>query len=126
MADAIYLDLDEIETPKVTIKLNNVRHELKALTLSDWIANTREIERLKISGEIETESDVIMKMITRAFPTLSFEILAEIPLAKLNAILEFANGQNGGNVATKEAKAQAAANPPSAPVAEAPVAISPR
>lgn len=120
MAEPVYLDLDAIETPVVKIRLGGKDYIQKPQSLSDWIANTKEIDKLRATGDLESESDVMIALVCRAFPDMTPDMLREIPLVKLNAILDLANGN--GN---KGAKAAADANPPSAPV-EAPAPISPQ
>lgn len=120
MADPVYLDLDAIETPLARIRLGGKEYVQKAQTLNDWIANTKEIDKLRVAGDLESESSVMIALVCRAFPDLTPDMLREIPLVKLNAVLELANG--GGNLGAKAAADQ---NPPSAPV-EAPAPISPQ
>ena len=112
-----YLDLDTVDAPTVIIRLNGVEHELKQISLADWIANTKEVQNLvAASGDLEIESNVIIAMIVRSFPSLKTEDLLNMPLIKLNKILAFANGNNGTDDVKKEVEAQTKANPLSAPV----------
>lgn len=115
-----YLDLDKVEAPEVVIRLDGVEHQLKQITLSDWIANTKEVQNLvAASGDLEVESNVIIAMIARSFPTLEKEVLMNMPLIKLNKILAYANGNNGTNDVAREVEAQTAVNPLSAAIATA-------
>lgn len=121
-----YLDLDAVEAPNVVISFEGQEHPLKQITLSDWIANTKEIQKLTTAGgDLEVEADVILAMIARSFPTLDPDKLRNMPLVKLNKILAFANGNNGTDDVKKEVEAQAKINPLSAPGA-APADISPK
>lgn len=113
MTEPLFIDLDAIEVQEVTIGLNGKKHPVRQITLEDWIANTKESQRLKgAEPDLETESDVIISMIARSIPTLSKEELRGIPLSKLNRLLEFTNGANGSERASQEAKAVAVENPP--------------
>lgn len=124
--EPIYIDLDAIEPTPIFIKLDGESHKIRHITLADWIANTKDLERLRVSGnDMEVEADIMIRMINRSFPDLTEQRLRDLPLIKLNRILMFAKGHNGTEQVEKEVAKQAATNPPSAPV-EAPAAIAPQ
>ncbi len=112
-----FLDLDAIEheATVVVIKLAGVEHKLTPISVTDWITNTKVMQTLAAdASDIEVQVDAMIGMITRQFKTLTKDMLREMPLTKLNAILEFARANNGENAANKEAAAEAKANPPTA------------
>ena len=112
-----FLDLDEVDAnaKQVVIKLDSVEHKLTPITVQDWIANTKMIQSLQAAeGDVEKEIDAMISMITRSFKTLEHDTLKQLPLAKLNKIMEFARANNGEKVVEAEAAAEAKANPPAA------------
>lgn len=120
-SNVTYLDLDEIVQPKIIIKYDGKEHELKQFTLADWIENTKDLQKHAATGETdrESESNIIINMIHRSFPTLTPDMMRNMALVKLNKILAFANGNNGTNDVNNEVRQQASANPLSAPEAAA-------
>ena len=107
-----FLDLDAV-APEVelTVKLNGKKHKLKPLSVEDFIRNTKDQIALSSVGDVESEVNLILKMLVRAFPTLTEEELREVPLNKLWKLLEFARENNGSAKVEEEAKAEQEATP---------------
>jgi hypothetical protein len=119
-----FLNLDEVdvEVDNIVIKLDQIEHKLTPITLRDWIANTKMMQELRAgSGDMEAEANVIINMITRSFKTLTADMLKDMPLVKLNKILEFARSHNGEKTADEEVEAEAASHPLAVPAAAPPV-----
>jgi hypothetical protein len=92
-----------------------VEHKLAPLTVDDFIANTRAIEKFT-AGVVtaEAEIDMITGMLMRAFPTMTKEMLGRFTLPQLNKLVEFAQEHNGQKKVETEAAAEATENPPTA------------
>lgn len=105
-----FLDLDATDpnTPEVVIKLKGIEHKLVPLTLDGFIANTKAMNRLSTKATMEDEMDLICEMLIRSFPTMTREMLGSIELAKLNALMDFANAHNGQDKVSGEADAEVA------------------
>ena len=107
-----YLDLDSFgDASEFTVKLDGTEHKLAALTVDDFIFNTKLIQSLGTAPDIESELSAVVKMLTRAFPTMTEEMLRKLEIRKLNAILEFAHSNNGQRAGEAEAETEAKANP---------------
>lgn len=91
------LNLDEITPPlEVVVKLNGKEHKLKTFTVEDFVENTKLAQ--SVTGTeltVEEEVNIVIKMLIRAFPTMSESDLRSMSLDKLSAILEFARENNG-------------------------------
>ncbi len=122
MAQPKYLDLDALEPAvDLTVKLNGVEHKLKQLSVQDFIQNTSDMQALGGNVSLSEEVALVVKMLTRAFPTMQADDLMNIELAKLWKLLDFALQNNGTNDAAKDA----AADPTQAPAPEAAPAPTP-
>jgi hypothetical protein len=114
-----FLDLDAV-APEVdlTVKLNGKKHKLKPLSVEDFIKNTQDQMSLSGASNVEDEVNLVLKMLTRAFPTIAEDELRAVPLNKLWKLLEFARDNNGSGKVEDEARAEqeakASENPPTA------------
>ena len=115
-----FIDLDEVDpaVPTIVIKLNGVEHQLVPLTVEGFIANTRDQNELNKVSEtdpdaIEKNISLVIKMLTRTFPTVAEDDLRKLPLAKLWKLLEFARNA-GGQAEVEQEAAKAEENPPTA------------
>lgn len=107
-----FLDLDAVDVgPEVVIKLQGVEHKLKPISVEDFIVNTKALQSLGAEADFEAEVGMVVDMLTRAFPTMTTDMLKKLPMAALNKMLDFANANNGAAAVKEEAKAEAAANP---------------
>ena len=102
-----YLDLDEIGTQDtMVVKIRGREHKLREATVDDFIANTRESQRLaKDAKTPDEELEAILNMILRAFPTLTRTDLGGVSMSNLNKLLASAfamNGQDAGIQAQAE------------------------
>lgn len=89
------LDLDGILPPKRTVKLSGQEHDLRQMSLKDFIAITRESEILgkEVAAGTKTQADVIeanLNSLRYMLPTLSDEQLADLTPDQVLAIMTFA------------------------------------
>jgi len=113
----VYLDLDAIENEvEIVVKLNGKEHALQPITVDDFIYNTKLVQDLGTNPDFEKETMTIIKMLIRAFPTMTEEELRKLPLVKLNAILDFAQKHNGSKQVEESMaeEAKEVENPPTA------------
>ncbi len=107
-----FLDLDAVDMgAEVVIKLQGIEHKLKPVSVGDFIANTKLVQGLGVATDVETEVQTIITMLIRAFPTMTREMLIDLPIAALNKMFAFAQENNGTQKVEEEAKAEAEANP---------------
>ena len=105
--DIKYLDLDSVDSGlEVVVKLDGVEHKLQQVTVEDFIANTKLLQNMKAEASLEEEVEVVITMLLRAFPTMNREQLRKLSMAKLNAILDFAQKHNGSKDGESEAKSE--------------------
>lgn len=107
------LDLDGLEESEVvTIVLNGTRHQLKEMSVQDFIWSQQEIKRQDKLDELG-QFESLLKLLARQFPTATEAEFRALPMSKLRKLMDFVN-----NIATEGAEgvaAQAAdANPPKA------------
>lgn len=114
MSDATnFLDLDAV-APEIdlTVKLNGKKHKLKPLSVEDFIKNTKDQAALGASTQVEDEVNLVLRMLTRSFPTMTEDELRQVPLNKLWKLLEFARDNGGASKVEEETKAETAAENP--------------
>lgn len=109
-----YIDLDAVDpnANEVVIKLGGEEHKLVPITVEDFITNTKLVQSLGTSTDIEKEFEIVINMLCRSFPTIKEDQFRKLPLEKLNRILEIARANNGEEEVKKEAEAEAQENPP--------------
>lgn len=88
------LNIDEIvnEAPKHQIQLNGEMHEMHEPTVKDFIKNLRAFENLAESPSPSQEVEMMVDVVSRAFPTVKRSDFEEMSLDKINKIFEFARG----------------------------------
>jgi hypothetical protein len=91
-----YLDLDDLSMEtEFIIKMNGKEHKMRSATVMDFIENTKAVQNMPVEAGLEQEVDVIIGILTRAFPTITAEEFKKLELVKLNAILEMTRTANG-------------------------------
>lgn len=107
-----FLDLDSLPTGNERVlKLNGKEHALKAMSVADFIENTRLIQAQGDTPALDKEFEVMIALIQRGFPSVTTEELMALTLPQLNKILEFVQSSDAPDEA--ETKGDAA-NPPAA------------
>lgn len=91
-----FLDLDAV-APSVdfTLKLNGKEHPLKVASVDTFIKNMRELEALPVNASPIEEMEMTIKIILRAFPTLTEKEVRGLNLDQVRAISQFAREANG-------------------------------
>lgn len=116
MAESVrYIDLDEIKPAvEVVVKLGGKEHRMVPLTVDGFIDNFRLIEGQKTG--IREQMDVIKQILTRAFPTLTPDILGKLTLEQLQQLRDQVASVNGQKATEDEIAAEVSAeeNPPTA------------
>jgi hypothetical protein len=88
------LNLDELPTRfEKTIVLNGKRHEMRPLSVGQFIEQQKTARRLDGDADIGDAVEMIIETICGAFPTMTPEELRSITFDKLNAIFEFLRDQ---------------------------------
>ena len=108
------LDLDALVQEQIIVRLNGRDHELRHVTLKDFLENAKDIETMGKSPSLEDEIKITKRMLSRAFPSMKEADFDGLNMVQMQAIIDYAhsnNGQNAGQVAAAE---EAAANPPTA------------
>lgn len=119
-----FIDLDDV-APEVdlTVKLDGEQHKLHPLSVEGFVLNMKDQKKLqqfaKTSDlddpDVVTENiSVVIRMLTRSFPTLTEEKLRKVPLAKLWKLLNFARSNDGSQAVDEPAPAGAEENPQTA------------
>lgn len=110
-----FIDLDSVApSVELTVKLGGKSHAMKPATVADFIANTKEIQKLGVNGDIEAETEIVIGMLLRAFPTMTKDMLLALTLEQLNQLNNAARAASGEEVVAEAAAQEAEANPPTA------------
>lgn len=103
-----YLDLDAVQPEhEFTVKLNDKVHVIRQTTVSDFIANAKDIEALGVGASLVDEVETNIRIIQRAVPTASKEDLEGLNFTQLAKVRDFVMTANGERVEEKtEASAE--------------------
>jgi hypothetical protein len=107
MAKPKYLNLDAISPQReVVIKVFGQEHKMRPTTVGDFIRN---VQLLKDKPAVQTDAmaefETTSEILTRAFPTLSKEIIANLTLDQMKAIVDFAQSADGSDEVQEDAAA---------------------
>jgi hypothetical protein len=113
------IDLDAVVPQReVVVKLDGKEHKLAAITLEDYLLNTKLIQQIAAGQgpetDLEKEFEVALDMVGRAFPTIGADRLRKLTLDQLNKLSDVARGNDGTQVAKQEEEKTAEANPTTA------------
>src|SRR4051812_28489368 len=111
--DAIYLDLDGIRPEKqIIIKLDGVDHELKPVTVEDFVENIQTMQKLGTGNlDVATEKAMLVDMLAQVLPTIGAPRLSKLTMQQLHTLIDFCREHNGEKDVPKEAVKEAP-NPP--------------
>jgi hypothetical protein len=87
-----YLNLDAI-TPEreIVIKVFGEEHKMRPTTVGDFIKNVQTLRRdPDDKSDAASEFEATAEILIRAFPSLTKEIISELTLAQMKAIVDFA------------------------------------
>lgn len=107
------LNLDEFETSiQKTVVLNGKRHAFAPFSVEDFINNLKEIDTYSKKDEIPVTEffEHMIRMVTRAFPTIPEADVRALPMEKLKALSDFVKDQT--EVEAEEGLAQAGEQAP--------------
>jgi hypothetical protein len=97
-------ELARKEPDVVIVTTDGERHEMIPATVESFIENVKLVEGLGTAASVVDEMEVMIKIITRSFPTISEAEVRSWPLENLQSISDLARGQNGELVTTDEEK----------------------
>ena len=108
--DVKFLDLDAL-TPKevIKIKFNGKEHEMKQMTVEDFIWATSEAElRSEDADNAEAMIGAMIDVLSRQFPSVEKEDFRSMSFDKLSALLDFTRklASEGSEAAVAEAAAE--------------------
>ncbi|SCW95658.1 hypothetical protein [Ancylobacter rudongensis] len=90
------INLDAFVKPSpVTLDIDGVKHPMATATLDTFFANAKDLEDLKLDGGPVKELQVMIRMINRAFPSLTEAQIRSWSLEQLNGIAEIARTASG-------------------------------
>jgi hypothetical protein len=113
MSNPNFLDLDAIAPEERTIKIFGESHAVVPVSVDTFIINARaaQAQDAKVDQSLPDQIEFMIKLIASSVPSLPVEKLRTMRLDQLNAILAFAQRQDGTAVGNAEAKAAAAKSP---------------
>lgn len=111
-----YIDLDAVAQEDVVVRIAGKDHPLVPVSVDNFIANTRMIEKLgDLTGNAEATLDLTKDLLLQAFPSMTAEQIGKMSMTQMGKLVELAHGANGQKAATDTAAVEAAkANPPTA------------
>lgn len=92
MTDTKFLDLDGLApAAKFSIRLNGKTHEMKEMTVEDFVWATKEADsRVEAAGEnMGAVAEAMVDVLHRQFPTVERKEFMALDLDKLSALLKF-------------------------------------
>jgi hypothetical protein len=102
-----YLDLDAIaEGAELVVKLKGKEHKLKQASVADFIANTKQLQKLQGKMTIEEEFDQLIEMILRCFPTMKRDDIDGMTVPQMNRLVATAFEMNGQQEAGEALKTE--------------------
>jgi len=69
------------------IELKGKKHYIKEATIRDYIANEKALKELQSANAVEREIEILMDMVCRAFPTVTFDDLSDLTPSQLVAFV---------------------------------------
>ena len=109
-----FINLDELVSEKISIRFKGVDHELKTVTVEDFIVNIKEIQEIGTAPGMEREIELTMNLLCRAFPTMTRDLFVSMTMDQMQKLTELAHNNNGQTASNADADAAAAQNPPKA------------
>lgn len=91
MTKVINIDALREEAPFVLV-IGDVKHEMQVTSVADFIENMKMIETLGVSPSLVQEIEVGVKVILRAFPTLTDAEVRSWQLPTIQKLFEIARG----------------------------------
>lgn len=106
------LNVDGLAKERREIVLKGVTHEIREMTVEDFLVAMDRAEKLDNDASPKAQVDAIVGMIVNAIPTLKEDEVRGLPFDQLNAISAFIRGEVPDEIkdAISEAKAKEAAD----------------
>lgn len=89
------INLDEITAPNaIEITLFGKSHKLQIATVDSFLENMKDLETLKVDATAEEQTNVGLRIIGRAFPSIDKGDLRKLNLYQLNKLRDLAREAN--------------------------------
>ncbi len=85
-------NVDQLAEETREIVLKGVTHEVKAMSVDDFLATMAQAEKLEKDNGPTAQIDAIVKTIARAIPSLTEADIRGLPFEQMNAISQFIRG----------------------------------
>lgn len=87
------LNIDDlVEEAPLVIEMRGKKHEMKPSTMGDFIANMKDLESLSAAPGVVAETEITVRIILRAFPTLTEADVMSWPTAAIGRIFDIVRG----------------------------------
>jgi len=89
------LNLDELAPIKRVVKLDGTDHQVKELSVEDWLASSAEAKRLEEQTEQEAVENIKSNIehLQRVLPTIAAGRIAKLSFPQLIALIKFVNSE---------------------------------
>lgn len=96
MTKIVPLNLDELATPTKSIILDGLRHDMRELTVQEFIDRARDAAKVQAAAKVDdpeawtmdVKIEKLVEMVHDAFPSVSKERFGKLQFNQLNAILD--------------------------------------
>jgi uncharacterized protein (DUF2267 family) len=85
-------NVDQLAEETRQIVLKGKTHEIKPMSVDDFLATMAEADKLDKDASPQAQIDAVVKTIARAIPTLSEDDVKALPFDQMNAIAQFIRG----------------------------------
>jgi len=93
-----------IKEPVLVLEVEGVKHAMVPTTVETFLENMKDIEALSINATPVQELEITVRIILRAFPTLTEKQVKSWSLEQIQGIAEVARSVSGEVVSTEEDK----------------------
>lgn len=94
-----------VKAPPVILTVGGKKHPMVPATVETFLTNMKELEDLALDASPSKELEVTVRVIQRAFPTLTEKQIKQWSLEQIQGIADMARGASGEVVTTDETKA---------------------
>lgn len=114
-----FINLDDLVDEKVIVQFNGEKHEMKQMTVADFVWVQKEAAKVKsnvVSEDAESEAvDEMIDIIIRQFPTMTKDMLKAARIKQLMGLVSFMNnlgavGAPGAVAAVKQEQVEGVAD----------------
>lgn len=104
------LNVDGLTKEKKEIVLKGVSHEIKEMSVDDFLATMDTASKLDKDASPKAQIDAVVAMIVRAIPSLDEKDIRALPFEQLNAIASFIRGEIPDEIKDAVSEAKDAGN----------------